>query len=196
VEEKRQRKLASVNRELEILRATLNFAMENDWVLKNPFHKKKGIISKVAEVERDRVLSFAEEDRLLAACTDRRAHLRPLIICALDTAMRRGEMFKMVWKDVNFMTGEIHIPQTNSKTEKSRFVGMTPRLVSELQKLWEQSPQDEKGLVLGLTSTVLSKIRKGLNTDTTATQIIWFFQIKLVGPTESIILEGAFISRC
>ena len=147
-------KVATVNRELELLRAMLNFAIQNEWLIRNPFTLAKGLISKAAEVERDRILSFDEEERLLDACIGKRAHLRPLIICALDTAMRRGEMFKMVWKDVDLITGEIRIPQTNSKTEKSRTVGMTPRLVEEFQKLWEISPQDQDRLVLGLTTTV------------------------------------------
>lgn len=107
--------MATVNRELAWLRAILSFAVENDWLIKNPFAKTKGIISMTAEVERDRVLSFAEEERLLAACIKERTHLRPVIICALDTAMRRGEIFKMRWQDVNFETNEIYIPQTNTK---------------------------------------------------------------------------------
>ncbi len=147
-------KVATVNRELELLRAMLNFAIQNEWLIKNPFVLAKGIISKAAEVERDRVLSFEEEERLLSVCVDRRSHLRPLIICALDTGMRRGEMFKMRWQDVNFITGEIYIPQTNTKTENSRTVGMTPRLVKEFQKLWAESPKEKDGLVLGITNTV------------------------------------------
>ena len=93
-----KRKIASVNRELEVLRAMLNFALQNEWIIKNPFTLTKGIISKAAEAERDRTLSFEEESRLLEVCTDRRAHLKPVVICALDTAMRRGEVFKMRWR--------------------------------------------------------------------------------------------------
>lgn len=150
----RQRKVSSVNRELETLRAMLNFAIENDWLIKNPFEKKKGIISKASENERDRVLSVGEELGLLDACSGRRAHLRPLLICALDTAMRRGEMFQMRWSDVNFVTGEIFIPQTNTKTEEARTVGMTLRLRKELEEMWRISPQDKSLIVFGLTNTV------------------------------------------
>lgn len=148
------RKIATVNRELELLRAMLNFAIQNEWLLKNPFILTKGIISKAAEVERDRVLSFEEEARLLSACTGSRKHLKGLLICALDTAMRRGEIFKMKWQDVNFVTNEIYIPQTNTKTEDSRTVGITPRLREELEQLWEVSTKDPNMLVFGITSTI------------------------------------------
>ncbi len=149
-----KRKIASVNRELEVLRAMLNFALQNEWIIKNPFALTKGVISKAAEVERDRTLNFEEEARLLAVCIDKRAHLKPMLMCALDTAMRRGEIFKMKWQDVDFAKGEIFIPQTNTKTEDSRTVGMTPRLREELKKLWEVSPKDQNQSVFGITDTI------------------------------------------
>jgi len=149
-----QRKASSVNRELETLRAMFNFAIENDWLIKNPFLKKKGIISKASENERDRTLSIQEENRLLSACIDRREHIKPIVICALDTAMRRGEMFLMRWRDVNLTTSEIFIPQTNTKTDTERSVGITSRLHEELEKLWEDSPKDKNGLVFGVTSDI------------------------------------------
>jgi integrase len=135
------RSVASVNRELSLLRTTLHFAVQNGWLIQNPFGKVSGIISISAEVERDHVLSFDEEQRLFAACRDKRSHLKAILICALDTAMRQGEIFKMKWRDVNFEKGEIFIPQTNAKTEDSRIVGMTPRLQKELERLWKSSLQ-------------------------------------------------------
>lgn len=150
----RTRKIASVNRELSILRTILNYAVQNDWLLKNPFTSCQGIIAISAEVERDRVLSFDEENRLLAVCTGLRQHLRPLLICALDTAMRRGEMFKMTWRDVNFATNEIYIPQTNTKTEEARSVGITPRLKTELKILWEISPKNLELGVFGVGESI------------------------------------------
>ncbi|MBK9214653.1 MAG: site-specific integrase [Chloracidobacterium sp.] len=149
-----QRKIASVNRELELLRTILNYAVQNEWLLRNPFTLTKGIISKAAEVERDRILSIEEESRLLDACIGRRKHLRPLLICALDTAMRRGELFRMRWADVSFATSEIFIPQTNTKTEEARTVGITRRLREELEKLWSYSPKSQDGLVFGVTNTI------------------------------------------
>lgn len=147
-------KVATVNRELALLRSILNFAVQNEWLIRNPFILAKGIISISSETERDRVLSFEEESQLLSVCTRSRKHLKAIIICALDTAMRRGEIFKMKWQDVSFSTNEIYIPQTNTKTENSRIVGITPRLKEELEKLWEASPKDSDGLVFGITNTI------------------------------------------
>jgi excisionase family DNA binding protein len=69
-----------------------------------------------AEVERDRVLSFDEEQRLLAHCTGERAHLKPILVCALDTAMRRGEPAE----------GESSIGEPlMSEAEAARFLGIS-----------------------------------------------------------------------
>ena len=154
-----QRKIASVNRELEVLRAMLNYALQNEWLIKNPFALTKGIISKAAEVQRDRVLSNDEEQRLLDVSVDRRAHLRPLLICALDTAMRRGEIFKMRWRDIDLLKNEICIPQTNTKTEVARTAGVTTRLREELETLWEVSSKDLSKTVFGLTDTIKTSFK-------------------------------------
>lgn len=136
------------------MRTVLNFAVQNEWLLKNPFLSCPGIIALSAEVKRDRVLTFEEESRLLAVCTRQRKHLKPILICALDTAMRRGEIFKMKWQDVSFETGEIYIPLTNTKTEDARVVGITPRLREELERLWEVSPRDANALVFGKIDSI------------------------------------------
>jgi integrase len=66
--------------------------------------------------------------------------------------MRAGEMFKMKWKDIGVR--EIHIPQTNTKTEESRVVGITPRLRVELERLWDLSAQNREELVFGIADSV------------------------------------------
>jgi integrase len=147
----RPRKIASVNRELQLLRAIFNFAKSDKLIVESPFDRSKDIISASAEVERDRVLSHAEEMRLLAACVDKREHLRPLVITAVDTGMRKGELLKLQWKDVDLFAGTINVQATNTKTEKARTIGMTARVRAELKRLWEISPKDETEIVFGIT---------------------------------------------
>lgn len=147
----KERTITSVNRELETLRAMLNFAKQQGWMLTSPFERARGIISKADETRRERVISADEEARLLAGCTGRREHLRPILICALDTAMRCGEILKLCWRDVNLERRTITVTAMNSKTARARQVGITNRLLSELQKLWEVSPQDPNASVFGIS---------------------------------------------
>jgi integrase len=149
-----QRTIAAVNRELELLRAVLRFAMRQGWLSRSPFEMGAPLISKADEVRRERILSHDEEMRLLAVCTGRRAHLKPLLIAALDTAARRGELFKLVWADVDFENRLINLRATTTKTQRSRSIGITERLLNELKVLYEKSTGDPASLVFGITDTV------------------------------------------
>ena len=146
--------IATVNRELELLRAIFAYARREGWIIRTPFERLRGIISKADERRRDRVLSFDEEKRLLDACGDpKRLHLRAILVCLLDTAMRRGEVIKLRWRDVSLDARTITITAMNSKTARERTVGMTERLHGELARLWEMSPRDHDESVFGIADT-------------------------------------------
>ena len=135
----RKRSLANVHRELATLRAALNHAKREGWLITSPFEKARAIITSSAEARRFRVLSRDEETRLLAVCTGPREHLRAILIAALDTGARRGELFKLKWADVDFVNREITLLVSNTKTEQERKVPITSRLLIELQRLREQT---------------------------------------------------------
>jgi len=164
-----QRAIASVNRELELLRAILRFAVRQRWLSHSPFELGEPLISKADEIKRERVLTFDEEKRLLNVCVVERTItyqrkgkeitasvksgrelLKALIITAVDTTMRKGEIIKLRWCEVDFTMRKITIIAFNSKTATARDVGMTSRVYDELTNLWEQSPKDLDGLVFGI----------------------------------------------
>jgi integrase len=157
----KQRSIATVNRELGLLRRVLNVAVANGWIHRSPFTMGKSLISVGDEKPRERILSLEEEARLLAACTGWRAHLRPILICALDTGMRRGELFKLVWSDVDFDNKLITIRAFNTKTMRQRQIGMTERLTRELALLYAANP-DPEALLFGIGSTkgAWNKVRR------------------------------------
>jgi integrase len=157
----KQRSIATVNRELGILRRVFNVAVANGWIHRSPFTMGKSLISVGDEKPRERILTLEEEACLLAACTGWRAHLRPILICALDTGMRRGELFKLVWSDVDFYNKLITIRAFNTKTMRQRQVGMTERLAHELAILYAQNP-DPEALLFGIGSTkgAWNKVRR------------------------------------
>lgn len=178
----RQRAMASVNRELALLRSILNDAVYNGWLIRSPFLNAKGLVSLADENKRERVLTFDEEKRLLIACVadmprtyprngkeisvvikSRRKHLKPLIILALDTAMRRGELIKLCWRDIDFEQRLISILAFNTKTAKARTVGMTQRVFEELTRLWNKSPKDLNELVFGITDSVKRSFSSACN---------------------------------
>lgn len=146
------------------------FAVQNGWIYKSPFELGESLVSIADEVKRERIMSRDEETRFIAACTEERQVkyerngkeviatiktgrelLKALVITALDTAMRKGELLKLRWRDVNLPGRIITITAMNSKTAKSREVGITPRVVREFTRLWELSPKDKNLPVFGVT---------------------------------------------
>lgn len=156
-----QRQIAGVNRELELLRALFRFAIREGYLMRSPFEMGDPLISRTDEVRRERILTHEEEQRLLDSCLthhanggQRRLHLRPFLIAALDTACRRGELFKLKWADVDLIARTLTIRAENSKTARPRMIGMTRRLYEELTNIWERSSHDKDALVFGLSYTI------------------------------------------
>lgn len=160
----RPRSVATVNRELALLRKILNTAKRDGLILDNPFSRGTGVISVASEVARDRVLTHAEEAALLAACAmkdkqgreDRYAHLLPVIVTAIETAMRLAEILGLERRDVDLEGGVICVRSENSKTMKTRIVPVTLRLRAELEKVMAQLPDSP-----GQRLFPVSCIRKG-----------------------------------
>lgn len=129
------RSIASVNRELATLRRLFNIAEREGWIMRSPMRKGDSLISVADERKGVRVLSFEEEARLLAACTGRREHLRAILICAIDTGMRAGEIFALKWGDLTKTT--INVRALNTKTMQARVAPVSDRLRLEFKALWE-----------------------------------------------------------
>jgi integrase len=101
----------------------------------------------MTSVEKD---TREEEERLLAACCEKRERIRPVLICAIDTGMRKSEMLKLRWADVDPVERIITVIAFNTKTARERQVAMTERLAHELVRLYEQSTKDPDALVFGI----------------------------------------------
>lgn len=147
----RQRSIATVNRELTVLRRMFSIALREGWILRHPFSGSDTIVSSSDETKRTRVLSPAEEKLLLDACDENRSRLRPIVVCALDTGMRRGEILSLRWADVDLKSKRINIQAMNTKTLRSRSIAITTRLLTELLKIPRREPTAR---VFGVTDTV------------------------------------------
>ncbi|HCC55542.1 MAG TPA: site-specific integrase [Desulfobulbaceae bacterium] len=97
---------------------------------------------------RDRRLVDEEEARLLdAAKTSKSKEIEAIIVIALETAARRGEIAAMTWEHVNFVRCTWHIPHT--KNGVPRTVPLSPRAVEFLQRI----PQRIDGRVWALKAS-------------------------------------------
>lgn len=148
-----ERSIASVNRELALLRSVFGLANQSGWLTRSPFEQGKAIISTAVETKRERILTREEEERLLAVCECReRRHIRPVIIAALDTGARRGELLSLRWRDVDLSRGLLTVTSYKGKKTTTRTIGMTARLRAELTRLYELAPDDPNARVFGIES--------------------------------------------
>ncbi|HJQ24353.1 MAG TPA: site-specific integrase [Blastocatellia bacterium] len=113
----RPRRPASVNRELSCLSKILRLACENGYIATTPRIKMLR-----ENNQRIRYLSADEESQLMRVLEIKHTNLRPLVILALNTGMRLGEITSLAWKQVDFQRGLIYL--TNTKTGKDRAVPM------------------------------------------------------------------------
>lgn len=131
--------VGTVNRELSTMRAMLNEAVVNDWITVTPFNKVRAgeLISIADERKRETILTAPEEIRLLEACSrDTRRHLKALVIAALDTGARQGELLKLRWSDIDFEDGVVkNVTSYKGKTVQHREVPLTARLRAALLDL-------------------------------------------------------------
>lgn len=129
------RSLADVHRTLTVLRTVLNVAVREGWLKTSPFLRGKPLINMADERPRERTLSKAEEDSILEDLRAKpaRANFLLVVLFALDTGMRRSEIFYLNWEDINFERGEIQVRAFNTKTMRARLVPLTNRLLLMLQ---------------------------------------------------------------
>jgi integrase len=130
----RERSISDINHHLKRVRQLFTVAVENGWLAISPFRKGRPLIIESHEVERTRVLSADEEARLLAKCDRWRKHIQPIIIFAIETGLRAGEIKTLGWSDVMLDGRCIKINSLNSKTLKSRLVPLSARAVEVLSK--------------------------------------------------------------
>jgi len=121
----------TVNRELAFLKTVFNKAVEWGRLDASPAMR----IKRFREPNyKDRILTAAEQTRLLEAAN---GYLKPIIIVALNTAMRKGEILNLKWENVDLSKRCIHVE--DSKSGRSRHVPMNGLVVEALSSLPQTS---------------------------------------------------------
>ncbi|SOE18218.1 phage integrase family protein [Hoeflea halophila] len=124
---------SSVIRELNTLAHAIDVGRK-EWGVHLPQNPVRLIRRPAPPRGRDRRLEAGEEQRLLDAADDGRSeYMRPLIILAIETAMRQGEMLSLTWSDIDLDKRIAHLDMT--KNGESRDVPLSTRALDALQTL-------------------------------------------------------------
>ncbi len=104
---------ATVNKELQLVRHAFNVAMrEWEWCRENPMHR---VSMERVHNEIDRWLTTDEEQRLLQASSP---WLCEIIMFAMNTGMRQGEILNLQWQDVDFARGILMVMRSKNGTRR------------------------------------------------------------------------------
>ena len=144
IEDYRDRRLddvgpGAVSRELNLLHSVIENVRRRSGLVENPVsHCRRPRVDDARDIR----LPPEHEVALLAALDKtRNTWIKPFVIVALETAMRRSEMLALHWQNVDLVHKTAHLP--NTKNGKGRTVPLSSRAAEELAKL----PRSIGGLV-------------------------------------------------
>lgn len=131
----RKRGPATVARYMTTMSYVMNLALrEWEWIEINPFTRVK----KPKEPRgRVRFLDNDERERLLEACkASSNQDLYPIVVLAISTGMRLGEILNLKWKDIDFSRSQLVVHESkNNERRAVPIVGLAHQVLSERAKL-------------------------------------------------------------
>jgi integrase len=136
---------ATVNRELSMLRTALDQACKWQLLLLNPAIEVK--LRKVPPAGTPRFLTQAERQRLFTVLSGRNDRISTLLQLALNTGLRRNEIFSLRWKDVILGPNPSIIIQKSGKFQNAnRKIALNKSAVSVLTT-WQSERRNRTYLV-------------------------------------------------
>jgi integrase len=131
------RKESTINREVSCLHHLFSEGVSWDMLEKSPFDKGKTLLTKANNTR----LRYLEEGEIQRLLPEGPKHLRSRV-CGINTGLRRGEILRMKWRDIDARTGQIYIG--NTKTGETRYVPINDVLAELLREIRsEQGPDVE-----------------------------------------------------
>jgi integrase len=126
-------KESTLNRDIAVLRRILYWAVEEELILANPIAR--------IQMGRERrtkkpVLSLSDEQKLLGTAKE---HTKEIIITALDTGMRRGELLSQDWKDIDLERKLLFVTHSKTPEGEGREIPLTHRVFEMLNSKAEKS---------------------------------------------------------
>lgn len=144
---------ASENRGVSALKNMLNLTVEWRRLKTNPIRATKKLKEPPGRL---RFLTLEEIHKLLACCPPPPHHLRDIVMVALTTGMRRGEILTLRWDYVKLENRLMVLPETKNNTV--RIVPINDTLYNALEAM-----PNRKGYVFG-NGKPLTDVKRSFHT--------------------------------
>lgn len=133
--------IATINNEINCMGAIYTWAIRKERLL--TYSPVKDVDKEKANNYRDRYLTQEDFEKVYNQSPD---YLKPIVLTAWETGMRKMEIINLTWDRVNMQTGFIRLREEDTKTNKSRNVPMSDKLCKAFNELEERKISDS-GLV-------------------------------------------------
>jgi integrase len=179
---------ATINRQITNLKSCLSRAVEWEIIDKHELHKVKQLpednskvryLSKAEEKALRKAMrqrdARIKQERLngnnhreqrgydLLPCLLQRSfvdHLEPIVLLAMNTGMRRGEILSLRWENVNFDTNTLTVIFENAKSGKTRHIPLNGEVLRTLQS-WQGDTESTGVVFKGVNGNPMTDIGKG-----------------------------------
>lgn len=121
---------ATFNRYFASLKKAFNLVILNHRL--NLLNPCKLVSSFVEDNHMTRYLSEDEENRLMQELPN---YLKPIVICALTTGMRKSNILNLRWENINFDMGYIEILKQENKGKKEIKIPLSTKFKTELENI-------------------------------------------------------------
>lgn len=173
---KNPNKRTTINRDICSLKTAFSRAVEWGFLDRNPLIRIKPL--RVDDIPKPRFLSDEEEHRLLAAIDTREKrsrsrteagasmiksvrfsdHMKPLILIAMNTGLRRGELLSLTWDDLDLDRRIVTVGGNIAKSGKTRHVPLNSICANVLNQWADQRSSPQHGGDLAFPSPYGGKL--------------------------------------
>ena len=140
----------TLNRDIEVLRHLLYWAMDEGFLTANPLARIRLIRGRRKPRP---VMNVTEEARLIASAA---SHLVPIIVAALDSGMRRGELLTQRAEHIDFNRRVLLVTHSKTPGGEAREIPLTARLAELLVHICHDKPE---GLVFTFKGRPIQRIK-------------------------------------
>jgi integrase len=129
---------------------------------------RKALVAREARMRAERIrMNTWRIERHMDTLPDRDGdhldHLRPLVLLALNTGMRRGELFSLKWENVRLGEKWLTVIAATSKSGQTRRIPLNAEALTVLTA-WRERQEDTDGLVFpGVDGERFNNINKSWN---------------------------------
>ncbi len=124
----------TINREVAFLKTMLSYAIKRRWLNENPLKGYKLYKEKQGKM---RILKKEEFKKLYDAASE---HLRPILVTAYCTGMRKNEILTLKWENVDIEKGFIMVEET--KNDENKIIPINKLLQETLNSVKYSSPKE------------------------------------------------------